>query len=321
MHRSVIGFFFLLSTSCSANDSYKLYIYDWPDEIQSAWPEKSTILQKTKRGPDYKHGICDNFGHGPEVDSSNGLYATHSFCIYAILMGRLRVHPRRTTNRSEASIFIIPHDIGVAAQWDKATGKYLMHQRNGCPQNETVAKLLRQELSQSKYYGHDNVIINSLFDIFNPDCLEFFFLCANCTVLSQEVHYVNHYTNAVSQKMGRPLGRRWYTAPFASSFHWHDRIERLPWLVDRSNPRYLVSFWGSLAVQIRRAMNLRIHLKRDCDRHPDDCYNVEVANRAANVGSIACSSTMTKNCNPKDNTSVAMTGLEAYNSSGESCSS
>jgi hypothetical protein len=307
---------------CYGDDSYKFYIYNWPISVQSSWPDTDATMYipqtRSQHGhPHYKPNMCNNFGHGAQVDAANGLYATNSFCLYVMIMGRLRVHPRRTFNRSEADIFVIPHDVGIAAQWDKSNGKYLMHQVNGSPQNETVFALLRTELAKSSFYGHDHLVLNSLFDMFNPSCLEFFLLCGNCTVVAQDVQFVDHYTNRVSKSMGRPLGRRWYAAPYVSSFHWNEGIERFPWMVDRSQPKQLVAVWGSVAVQNRQAARLRSFLKLDCELHIDDCYHVGISNRKGAVGHVTCSDTITKDCIPKENASVAMSGLEAYNSSGE----
>jgi hypothetical protein len=74
---------------------------------------------------------------------------------------------------------------------------------------------------------------------------------------------------------------------------------------------------GSVAVQNRQAARLRLFLKLDCELHTDDCYHVGISNRKGAVGHVTCSDTITKDCIPKKNASVAMSGLEAYNYSGE----
>jgi hypothetical protein len=75
--------------------------------------------------------------------------------------------------------------------------------------------------------------------------------------------------------------------------------------------------WGSVAVQNRQAARLRLFLKLDCELPIDDCYHVGISNRKGAVGHVTCSDAITKDYIPKENASVAMSGLEAYNYSGE----
>jgi hypothetical protein len=142
-------------------DQHLFYIYDWPHDLQSSWPLRSTKDTYGKSQHEhYEHYQSDNFGFGPVLDEYVGMYKSNHYQLYTIIMGKLRIHPRRTFNRENATLFIIPYDIGVANQWRKSDGTYLPHSGNACPEATQVAALIKQELAHSKHGGHDHLIIN-----------------------------------------------------------------------------------------------------------------------------------------------------------------
>jgi hypothetical protein len=102
---------------------------------------------------------------------------------------KLRIHPYRTLDPWWAAIFVLPFDLGVWAQWDRgAGGAYRMHQQGGCDANGYLAeKLTRKAIREhSKSYGHDFLLINGLFSMFNYNCCRVLAACINCTVISQD---------------------------------------------------------------------------------------------------------------------------------------
>jgi hypothetical protein len=135
----------------------------------------------------YKHADGLHFGAGPVIDESIGLHATSYFQFYHIVMSRLRLHPSRTLNREEASVFVVPFDVGVATQWSADTGFYLMQQVGSCPQADEVIPMLSRKLSTSSLWGHDVVIVNSYFQTFREKRKDIFMMCLNCLVFTQEI--------------------------------------------------------------------------------------------------------------------------------------
>ena len=309
----------LLCVQCSSgvvtfdelfDTDHLFYIYDWPHDLQSSWPLLSSKdVQFKTTHEHYEHYQSVNFGFGELLDEYVGMYKSNQYQLYTIIMSKLRVHPRRTFLRENATIFVIPYDIGAANQWRKSDGMYVPHSGNDCPTSKEIIKLIKQELSQSKHYGHDHLIINSLYYMFGVRCMDIFEACANCTVIAPDVP--NHNQHPVFQEFradNRSFPRRWYGVPFPSAFHWHDHIQQVPWNNSHRNASIYASIWVNPGVQQPPAVKLRKALAVQCEQRPKDCANLRVRNRHHNQ----CYKSGAQNCMENEG---AMTGLEAYNAS------
>lgn len=307
-------FFIFLAMACGtgcnaiSDKDAKFYIFDWPAELQSSWPEPGVTLiphpGRTARPLGYKHEEGTHFGAGSVLNASYGLYASNYFHLYQLIMSRLRVHPKRTLNRSDAMLFVAPVDVGVMAQWNKENGQYRMHQAyGGSKEWEQVCAHLRTDIANTPLYGHDVLLINSLFNIFNSNISKIFFECANCTVINHDTNraYDNYqYKYAKSNKIS--LASAQFGVPYMSAVHWHEDITDIPWRTGQYRP-VPVAFWAALTVQHKGASQLRRKLSEDCtnrieqcvavqvsDRHAQPCYSKSAGNclkdPASNVGSL-----------------------------------
>ena len=94
-----------------------LFVINRPEAITNAWPSPETkLFIDWKRNLAFKHQNALNMGAGPLINASTGLYASDYFQLYHLLMSRLRIHPKRTLQRSEATLFVIPYDVGIFNQ-------------------------------------------------------------------------------------------------------------------------------------------------------------------------------------------------------------
>lgn len=62
--------------------------------------------------------------------------------------------------------------------------------------------------------------------------------------------------------------KHWYAVPYPSSFHWHERIQQLPWLHhDQSPPRSILALLiGSVRTSQPTSNALRKLLYNQCEK-------------------------------------------------------
>lgn len=305
-----------LSLARAIDDAKYFYIFDWPAEFQSSWPSPETTLVphpgRMARPLGYKHEEGENYGVGKMLNESYGLYSTNYFHLYHTVMARLRVHPRRTYNRSNATLFVAPVDVGVMAQWNKKNGQYRMHQaRGGDKEWLQVTSLLREDIEKTPLLGHDVLMINSLFNIFNVNISKIYFECANCTVINHDTNRAfdnYHYQYSKSSRVN--LASAHFGVPYMSAIHWHDKITDIPWRTGQPRP-VLVAFWAALSVQHKGAAQLRKKLSEHCEARNEQCVSVKVTNRHAEP----CYSKSASNCH-KDRGTNTTSALQALGAVG-----
>ena len=310
----------VLPVNTSLDNERRFYIFDWPRELTSSWPEPNTTLiphaGRMARPLGYKHEDGTNYGAGKLLNESIGLFSTNYFHLYHIIMSRLRVHPKRTYNRSEATMFVVPFDAGIAAQWNKRNGQYRMHQLSG---GEDVVlqltELFRNDVQHTPLFGHDVLMINSLFNLFNGNISKLFFECANCTVINHDTNraYDNYHYTFAKRNMVQ-LASAQFGVPYMSAVHWHDNVTDILWRPGQDRP-VLVAYWASLSVQHKLASTLRKKLAENCEDRSDVCVCVHVTSRHAEP----CYSKDAVNCHtdhPVQNASLpqslGVVGLDLY---------
>ena len=268
------------------------YIYDWPAlDGWSTWPLPSANLKRGKAARlDYKHEHSFNYGAGKEVNPSLGLYSTNPYHLYQLIMSRLRLHPLRVMDKSLASVFFVPYDIGVVSQWNPQNGVYMMHQSGGCKAVDVVSSLLSQAVAESPLEGHDHVIINSLFGVMNFNCYKILIKCPNCTRLSSEpsralypMQYniptaLYKYARKKAQNVTIPYGT--FGVPIPASIHYNEEMKEYPWSSWESERSILVSGWFALIVQNKIATSTRYDLKDQCLTFPLKCAFIEIYERS-----------------------------------------
>lgn len=297
-------------------DLRRFFIFEWPSGLQSAWPAPSTKLVphpgRTARPLGYKHEDGDNFGFGKLVNASYGLYATNYFHLYHSIMSRLRIHPKRTYNRSEATLFVAPVDVGIMAQWNKKNGQYRMHQAlGGSSEWEEVVKLMQRDAQRTPLFGHDVLMVNSLFNIFNVNISKIFFACANCTVINHDTNRAfDNFLYKHAKANNIDLAYAQVGVPYLSAIHWHEGILEIPWRIDQYRPG-VVAFWASLSVQNKRASHLRRKLSEHCEQRDEKCFSVHILNRHY----APCYSNSETNCH-KEGARVSNSSLQKLGAVG-----
>jgi hypothetical protein len=143
------------------------------------------------------------------------LYQPSIYQFYHFAMSKLRVHPRRTMDYSEAEFFVLPYDLGFAAGFSKEDGQMRSKPHfTGCPEYEQVIPLLRAEIDRSALFGHNIVVFNSLFDFFPQHCRAIINVCLNCTILGFDLE---DYRESRMYRTRGPyfrLNRRVFSVPY-----------------------------------------------------------------------------------------------------------
>ena len=187
-----IVFYALIQVVLSGVDSdvgytcRSFFILDFPNEYMNAWPTPDQVVtQRPRHTLDYQHVQGTNFGAGRVSNAKRGIYETSNpDHMYQTIMARLRVHPQRTLNRSEACLLIIPLDLGIFSWFNKSTGYYRFDFLRGCEGMEHVEGLLTSEVEQAPLWGHEMLYISSSLGFFSRKCLIIMKSCVNCTRLT-----------------------------------------------------------------------------------------------------------------------------------------
>lgn len=273
--------------NANTKNCQSFYIYDWPNEQMSSWPNPDTKLKpKRKKHPlDYDHVDGLNFGAGNVSNPSRGVFVTkNSDQMYHTIMSRLRVHPQRTMDRNKACLRVIPMDLGISSFFDKATGRFVMHA--GCYHTVREGQqLMTQAVAEAPLWGHEMMFISSMGTMFTLNCSTILYPCVNCTRLQFETPDTsNDAYIKYAQMNGHKITYRWFSIPHVSNIHLSEEmsLQNLPWKQreETENPRtHLVVLWASPGVQRRKAVRIRLKLHKDCALFPTQCYVKPIKNR------------------------------------------
>ena len=186
----------------------------------------------------------------------------------------------RTHDRGKADLFFIPYDFGTDAAFHYSVG---IKPRN-CPEAKAVSERLRREPEYNKGDGSNHVLVISINSAMNhfygSECSKFLSqVCQNCIKISiddfsflfgdTEMH---KKTKSTMQALRNGRGVNWRAVPFPSDVHWSSRVVRpYPWESGHERD-IVVSYIGSNISYNHKAARLRLHLVKQCQKHPDLCY-------------------------------------------------
>lgn len=282
----------------------KFYLFDWPAEIQSSLPPTKTSIQINHPEREVSaHQFGENFGNGRLVNEEFGMYQPSIYQFYHFAMSKLRVHPRRTMNYSEAEFFVMTYDIGFSAGFSKETGEMRSKPHfSGCPEYEIVIPLLQREIQRTQQFGHNILVLNSLFDNFPKNCRSIITVCLNCTFVSFD--FEDYLENKMYKQQGpNPgLNRRVFSVPFPTHHRWNEQHSVFssftnlhlslpssilsgfsPLVQEKFNRPVLASFWGSNNVWYKPSTILRTRISATCASHPEYCFYLRSSNRLQRV--------------------------------------
>ncbi|RYG64523.1 hypothetical protein EON64_13805 [archaeon] len=248
-------------TSSSLSSKQLFYIYELPEEFWWRWPREGTE-QACKENGYLGHEHAENSAIGRLLDADSGLFLTWHFSMFNSLYTRLRRSSRRTRDPSQASLFVIPYDLGLDGYMNPHTCKNRMQCSPGLVGQLT--RLLDNSTYFQRHRGADHVVLWSLgqyhpwpragCDLFMKE------FCARCTLTC-------YWMDATKAE------NRFVSLPFPASYHWHPAIRRLPWdpSPTRAAARNLTAVYlGSTQTlnpthtKIRRAMAAQCNVSRDC---------------------------------------------------------
>ena len=191
-------------------------------------------------------------------------------------------------NKSQASLFFVPYDIGVVSQWNPKNGQYVMHQKGGCSAKDEVKKLLASAVESSPLQGHDHVIINSQMAVLNSNCYSIMLECVNCArVCSDPSRAMKpllwntpgaYYKYAMKKNTSVPYGS--FGVPIPASIHFNEHMIEEPWKDWEQERPILVTAWFSQYVQNRIASQTRQRLSKNCRKRPEKCAFIEIYERS-----------------------------------------
>ncbi len=238
------------------------YMYDLGEEFWWRWPNNGTEKLCEENGYlSHEHAKLSAIGR--PIRPEDGLFLTWHFSMFNSLYNRYKRSSRRTKNPEEASMFIIPYDIGLDGY---------MNAENCANRQECtggLAEKLMRILSNSKYFkryeGRDHVLLWSLGQ-YHPwprgaceNLMKVF--CAKCSL--------SCYWMDKSK-----ANNRFISIPFPAAYHWWDGIKNLPWAVtpETQRQRNLTAVYlGStqtlnpIHTKIRRAVTDQCNASTHCE--------------------------------------------------------
>jgi hypothetical protein len=239
----------------------------------------------------------ENGGFGRALDLDRGFFNSWHHSLFYSLFMRLRFSKRRTLDPNEADLFIVPYDFTIhefyqhtysssgsssgsgsgsvaRTEGERVCARRGKHQ--ACPKKSAqLRELLKNSPYMQKSGGVDHVLISSLTSPFY-DCMKIKKqICGQCLGTS----YFS-YPPVLERK---PLFYEerdmssFVSLPFPSYYHWHDDVRELPWAESRIPQRKILSiFAGNIQVMIPDHTRLRRVLVKQCNRHPEYCYVVDM---------------------------------------------
>lgn len=179
--------------------------------------------------------------------------------MFSSLWNRLKRSRRRTTDPTRASLFIIPYDITVDTSY-KPNCKRLNPEMK-FPLTETlqrVQELLKESIYFQRSNGTDHLVLNS-------------FRSFGHKKGNREKHHVSP-GNFLLDLCGACLktcfyryrhhSDRFVPVPYASSFHYHDSLQVVPWILP--NKSILVSYVGGWKTDVPISATLRHIIVNTC---------------------------------------------------------
>lgn len=235
------------------------YMYDLPEEYWWRWPANSTAEKCRANGYlGVEHALLS--GIGMPISPDDGLFLTWHFSMFNSLHNRFKRSSRRTKNPAEASVFIIPYDIGL----DGYLNPHNCGNRKQCTDGliGKLNKIILEQPYYSRNEGADHVLLWSLGQ-YHPwpraGCDLFMMkFCSRCTITC----YWSDPTKAEN---------RFVSMPFPAAYHWWDGIKHLPWDTSRAQERNITAVYlGSTLTlnpthtKIRRAMAAQCNASTLC---------------------------------------------------------
>lgn len=231
---------------------------------------------RTKRDPREIMDHSMNNGAGTIVNVSAGEYHTDQYQLFLNIFSRALRDPRRTTDPSKATTFIIPYDLATDAAYYKkcARSEGICYDFRKCPLAPTVIDLLKASPWFQRKRGKDHLMIVGMNHAMNhhlgkPKCRQLLAgMCYNCTKLA-----IDDYSFLQSTDVGViDKGDGWHAVPFPADFHWSKHVKRpFPW-EHRDRP-VLCSYVGSTQSYYGPARRIRQSLAHYCHIHQDLCVH------------------------------------------------
>lgn len=256
----------------------KFYIYGWDPKITDAWPLQY-VHHRISIGQEFRQ----NAAVGPLVDAVTGMYHTHQYSLFTLVLQRLLESEYRTTNPDEASLFFIPYDLGMDATTRSSDGGLV---QTNCPRVGSVLEKLQNSPHFHKKQGVDHFLLHTINQMMvyyaNEKCTRLYEVCANCTKLSIDTYPPGVFSHLDTHPF---MSKRWISIPFPSNFHVSATTTRFPWRAIEDNPQYMSSmfkterqyelcFVGSAQVTAKLQRQLRLALMETCKQMPHTCLLV-----------------------------------------------
>eukprot|EP00602_Paraphysomonas_sp_CaronLab_P005410 CAMPEP_0185021362 /NCGR_PEP_ID=MMETSP1103-20130426/4054_1 /TAXON_ID=36769 /ORGANISM="Paraphysomonas bandaiensis, Strain Caron Lab Isolate" /LENGTH=455 /DNA_ID=CAMNT_0027552847 /DNA_START=102 /DNA_END=1466 /DNA_ORIENTATION=+ len=233
----------------------KFYIYPLDQKFWWRWPDPDANCSHQGY---LSHSHALNSGMGNVLDLDSGMMNTWHDSMFNSIFNRLKRSKRRTYDPEEASLFVIPYDLGLDG--------YIAPNcrlRKRCSTN--YVEELKSYLLGQKYFprtnGTDHVVLWSL-GMYHPwprnggnDILAKF--CKHCATTC-------YWMDPVT-----PMN--FMSVPFPSSYHWWDGIKTIPWddstASERTIPALYIGATQTLNpdhTKIRRAMAAQCQAHANC---------------------------------------------------------
>ncbi len=237
----------------------KYYIYNLTEEFWWRWPKNGTQQSCIENGY-LGHEHTELSAIGRPIIPDDGLFLTWHFSMFNSIFNRLKRSSRRTYNPDEATLFIIPYDIGLDGYLDPNTCRNRRQCSHGLVGKLT--KFLTNSIYFQRNQGRDHVVLWSLgqyhpwphagCDLFMKD------FCSQCT-------FTCYWMDPTK------VDNKFISMPFPSAYHWWDNIKNIPWDLQNRHLRNLTAVYlGSTQTlnpahtKIRRAMANQCNISSEC---------------------------------------------------------
>jgi hypothetical protein len=265
----------------------KFYMYPLPEKYWWTWPLPQS---NCSRHGQLSHLHSENMGKinnlyhflsffsdlsltwigmGIPLDLKSGLFNTWHFSLFNSLFNRLRRSSRRTFNPEEASLFIIPYDLGMDGNFRQQDCLKVHRCSPGYVQN-LWKNITERSPYFNKFQGIDHVLLWSL-GHYHPwprnDCNVLMGnLCKLCGITCYWMDPVlpdNHFVSI----------------PFPSSYHWSEQMTDVPWKQISTHSTstekefikriYFISYLGGTQTLNPEHTKIRKEMTRQCLESPN----------------------------------------------------